>query len=98
MEDKHQVMLCPLIGLEMRIVSSSSRELVGAEGKAIDETKNLVVLEKGNKIRKITKNGNIFEVLFKGKKTIIKGSEIMFRPEEKAKNIKIREKNKVKQE
>ena len=82
-------MVCPLIGLEAEVVSSSSKELLGVNGKIIDETKNMVVFENKNKIKKIRKKGNVFEISFEGKKIRIIGDKIMFRPEEKAKNIKI---------
>lgn len=90
MDFRNQVLLCPLIGLEMEVVSSSSRELIGTKGKIIDETKNLVVVEKGKDVRNIVKKGNVFEVKFMGKKVKINGDGIVYRPEEKAKNIKIR--------
>lgn len=84
-----QVMICPLIGLTARIVSSSSKELLGLDGKIIDETKNTIVIESNEKIRKIPKKGKIFEVTFKDEKIKIKGDHILFKPEEKAKNIRI---------
>ncbi|MDD5022836.1 MAG: ribonuclease P protein subunit [Candidatus ainarchaeum sp.] len=42
-----------------------------------------------NEIKKISKKGKIIEVSFEGEKIAVNGDEIMFRPEEKAKNIKI---------
>ncbi len=82
-------LLCPLIGLQTRIVSSSSKELIGIEGKVIDETKNTIIVERDSKIRRIMKKGNSFEVSIQGKKVKIEGDKIMFRPEEKAKSIKL---------
>lgn len=42
-----------LIGLNVKITNSSSRELIGLEGKVVDETKNLLVIETEKKEKKI---------------------------------------------
>ena len=95
MDEITKVIMCPLIGYKMRIMNSSSRKLVGTKGKVIDETKNMIIFESKIKgttkkaIKKIMKKGNIFEVKSNGKKIIITGDKIMFRPEEKAKKIKL---------
>lgn len=89
MNNEDVVLLCPLIGLETEIVSSSSKESVGIRGKTIDETKNMVFIESKEKVRKVSKKGNVFEVLIKGKKIKVRGDDILFRPEEKAKNIRL---------
>ncbi len=34
-----------LIGLRVKIINSSSRQWIGLEGKVVDETKNLLVVE-----------------------------------------------------
>lgn len=62
-----------LIGAKIKIVESVNADLVGVEGKVVDETKNLVILEDG---RKIIKEQVIFEVEKEGETFVIKGEEV----------------------
>jgi ribonuclease P protein subunit POP4 len=77
------------IGLEVEVINSSARELIGKKGKIIDETKNLITIEdtkrKEIKIPKIAcefqfhlEDNHIFSIV---------GEKIAFRPEERAKKL-----------
>ena len=70
-----------LIGLTVEIVDAKNANLNGLQGKIIDETKNLLIIETKNSTKKIIKN----QVKMKIKGTIIKGEELVGRPGEKIK-------------
>lgn len=75
-----------LIGLKVKISKSSSRGLIGLEGKVVDETKNLLVIETKKGDKKISKISSTFEFeLENGEKVELKGKDIAFRPEERTK-------------
>jgi len=83
------VLMCPLIGFDAVVVNSSSKELISFKGKVIDESKNMLQIESEGIVKKIPKKGNIFQICEGAKCTKVYGSEILYRPEEKAKNAKI---------
>ncbi len=86
MRNKFNLRLHELIGLRARITKSPSRQLIGLEGKVVDETKNLLVIETEKGEKRIPKSPNTFLFfLEKGEKVEIKGKEIAFRPEERTK-------------
>ena len=57
------------------------------KGKVVGETKNLVILytEKGEK--RVPKNSSVFRFSVESGNVDIKGSKILFRPEERAKKL-----------
>ena len=50
-----------LIGLEAKIVQSSNPQYVNINGKVIDETKNTLIIEIGNKEIQIPKRNSLFQ-------------------------------------
>ncbi len=83
-----------MIGLEVLVKKSSDKSREGIIGKIVDETKNTFIVEgkhespKGEvKIKKfiMPKKECEFEFNLNGEKVIVKGIEIMRRPEERAK-------------
>ena len=68
-----------LIGFETKILKSSNPLHCGLEGKIVDETKNMIYIQKFNKILKIPKKDTIFKI---GKHEL-EGSKLMFRPYER---------------
>ncbi|MFT4303261.1 MAG: ribonuclease P protein component 1 [Candidatus Woesearchaeota archaeon] len=74
------------IGERIQIKKSSNQSLVGLKGKIIDETKNLLIVDSGDKIYQIIKNQIIFEI----NSVIITGDQILKAPEDR---IKMRIKN-----
>lgn len=86
MRTKQNLHLHELIGLRARISNSSSRSLIGLEGKVVDETKNMLTFETGKGERKIQKAPNTFVFFLEnGESVELKGSAIAFRPEERTK-------------
>ncbi|MBC8494668.1 ribonuclease P protein subunit [archaeon] len=69
------------IGSEINIVKSTNKSLVGLQGTILDETKNTFKIKttKGNKI--ILKNTSTFKI----NNTIIKGIEIIKKPQDRIK-------------
>jgi ribonuclease P protein subunit POP4 len=70
-----------LIGLTIKITGSKNRSLIGIRGKVIDETRNTLLVEENQKIKKIPKN----QVTIKVGKIEIDGKMFIGRPEERLK-------------
>lgn len=89
MRTKKNILYSTFIGLEIEITNSSQRELVGLKGKVVDETKNLIIVEKSDgKEVKIPKVSSTFRfTLDDGSKFDIIGMKITFRPEERPKKV-----------
>jgi ribonuclease P protein subunit POP4 len=71
-----------LIGLELRVARSRNQQLIGTEGKIVNETRNMltIITKKGEK--KLTKTGNTFEISLPGAKAVeIEGKLLVGRPE-----------------
>ncbi len=89
MIDRKNLLFSTFIGLEVEISNSSQRQLVGLKGKVIDETKNLIVIEKpGGKEVRVPKVSATFRfTLDDGGKMDVDGAGIAFRPHERAKKV-----------
>jgi len=87
--NKKNLLYSTFIGLEVEISNSSQRELVGLKGKIVDETKNLLVIEKadGKEVRIPKVSGRFRFTLEDGSKFEIEGMKIAFRPEERPKKV-----------
>ena len=77
-----------LIGLVVKIKTCSDSRWIGKSGKILDETKNTFLIEICNQQKNIAKNIASFEFNINGKKTIIHGSKIMYRPEDRIKKVR----------
>ena len=89
MRTKNNLLLSTFIGLAVEISNSSQHGLVGLKGKVVDETKNLIVIERADgKEVKIPKVSSTFRfTLDDGTKMDVLGKKIAFRPEERAKKV-----------
>jgi ribonuclease P protein subunit POP4 len=44
-----------IMGMTIKVISSSNKSLDGLTGRVVDETKNMLMIETDNKIRKVLK-------------------------------------------
>lgn len=94
MIDRKNLLFSTFIGLQAEIVNSSQRALIGVRGTIVDETKNLIVIEKAGaagasaKEVRIPKNSSTFRIETEsGEKVDVDGRDIAFRPHERAKKV-----------
>lgn len=71
-----------LIGSEIRIISSLNPSLKNLNGKVIDETKNMIMIETDKGIKKIIKNQVKMKLKINGKIMEIDGKDLVRRPVE----------------
>jgi ribonuclease P protein subunit POP4 len=75
-----------LIGLPVEVIESTNKFQIGIKGRVVDETRNLLVIETKNELKKIQKKGS--EFIFKipsGRKVKVEGKKIVARPEDRIK-------------
>ncbi len=77
------IVLNELIGLRVRILSSSDKKERGISGKVIDETKNTLSVDTMRGRKSIIKSRTVFIFYFGKKSFRVKGEEINFRPYER---------------
>ena len=68
------------VGLDVQIASSSNQQLVGLNGRIIEETKSMfrINTKKGSKL--IPKNNNSWQFTIQDKQVTVEGSKISKRP------------------
>ncbi len=89
MRTRKNILFSTFVGLQVEIVRSSQQDMVGLRGKVVDETKNLIIIEKedGKEI-KIQKVSSVFRfTLDDGEKIDVEGKRIAFRPHERPKKV-----------
>lgn len=86
---KKNLLYSTFIGLEVEIINSSQRKLIGISGKIVDETKNLIVIERSDSREvKIPKVSSTFRFTTDDKQKVdVIGKEIAFRPHERPKKV-----------
>jgi len=77
-----------LIGKRVRIKESRDPSLVHKSGTILDETMNTFLIEIEHKQKRIAKHIATFEFEFEGKKFLINGSRLRFRPEDRIKKAR----------
>lgn len=89
MVTRRNLLFSTFIGLPVRIINSSQRGLVGLEGTVVDETKNMMTVEKsdGSEV-KVQKKACVFRfALDSGENADVDGNSIVFRPYERPKKV-----------
>jgi len=74
-----------LIGLKAKVIASKNKSNIGIEGKIIDETKSTIMIEKGEKQKRLFKNNIIIDVKFNKRVVRIDGKLLAGRPKERVK-------------
>lgn len=83
---KQNVSKHELIGLEARVVNSSDKNLIGAYGTIIDETKDMLVIDQVGKPRIVQKKSSVFKLtLPSGEDIDVDGAKLVARPEDRIK-------------
>ena len=77
-----------LIGRQVTIKDCTDPGWIGKTGMIIDETKNTFLIEMHNQQKRIAKRIATFEFEQQGKKTIVKGSRLIYRPEDRIKKAR----------
>ncbi len=97
MINSKNLLFSTFIGLEVEIINSSQRNLIGVNGTIVNETKNLIVIEKKvagdkpdskTKEVKIPKVSSVFRFTLDNKEKVdVSGDKIAFRPHERPKKV-----------
>jgi len=77
-----------LIGLKVKIKECNDTSWIGKSGLILDETKNTFLIKIDDKQKKIAKNIATFEFDYEGKKLLLNGSKIAYRPEDRIKKVR----------
>ena len=77
-----------LIGLPVKIRDCTDPGWKGKTGVIVDETKNTFTIEINGEYKVIAKKTAVFEFNYHGKKILLDGSNIMYRPEERIKKVR----------
>ena len=77
-----------LIGLQVTIKECSDPSWINKSGIVLDETKKTFLIEIEGKQKRIGKKIAKFEFEHNGIKTVIDGSKIIFRPENRIKKVR----------
>ncbi|MGI0074263.1 MAG: ribonuclease P protein component 1 [Nitrosotalea sp.] len=72
-----------LIGLQTQVVKSDNKQIVGLNGKIIDETKFMFALSTTNGIKRLAKSSSRWRFEFNGKEVELDGAKLTRRPYER---------------
>ena len=65
-----------LIGMDTEITNSSNPQLIGLNGRVVDETKSMIIINTVNGTKSIPKSNNDWKFRVDSKDIIINGSKI----------------------
>ena len=83
---KRNVLRHELIGLEARVTNSSDPTLLGTYGKIVDETRDMLVIERAGKAKIVPKaNSKFMFTLPSSEEVEVDGAKLVGRPEERVK-------------
>ena len=77
-----------LIGRKVTIIECTDPSWVNHTGLIIDETQQTFLIEIEKKQKRIAKQTATFAFEYHGKKTIVKGTRLVYRPEERIKKTR----------
>ncbi len=82
------IMSDELIGRAVTIIECTDPSWMNRSGLIIDETKHTFLIEIEKKQKRIAKETATFAFEYHDKKTIVKGTRLVYRPEERIKKIR----------
>jgi ribonuclease P protein subunit POP4 len=77
-----------LIGRTVTIIECTDPSWINQIGRIIDETQHTFLIQTETKQKRIAKQTATFAFEYHGKKTIVKGSRLDYRPEERIKKTR----------
>jgi ribonuclease P protein subunit POP4 len=83
---KGELMRMELIGLDVEVLSAPCYE--GIKGTILDETKNTFIIGSAGTEKMVPKNSNEFAFTYEGSRFVIRGSEVLHRPEDRIKKVR----------
>lgn len=72
-----------LIGLQVQLVESNNKQIVGLNGKIVDETKFMFTLNTKNGIKRLAKSASKWKFELDGKEIELDGAKLTRRPYER---------------
>ncbi len=72
-----KILFGTLIGYWVEVVEASNKNYVGLKGRVVDETRNMLIIDTGDAIKKIVKEGCIFRLIKDGEHILIKGEDLV---------------------
>ena len=87
--DKQRFIRDEFIGHSVSIIDSRDPTWLHRSGVIIDETKNTFLLDINGDVKRIAKNIAIFRFKINDKEISIHGRQIMYRPEDRIKKVKV---------
>lgn len=87
MSSRNIVYTFEFMGSEIKITESPHHGYKGMQGKVIDETKNMFVIEDEGEKKKIPKKGNRFKLTINGRHNLLDGNKLTHRPEDRIKKL-----------
>jgi len=86
--DHESIMTDELIGRIVTIIECTDPSWVNQSGLIIDETQQTFLIEIDKKQKRIAKQTATFAFEYHGNRTIVKGSRLAYRPEERIKKTR----------
>jgi ribonuclease P protein subunit POP4 len=86
--EHESIMSDELIGRTVTIIECTDPSWTNQSGLIIDETKHTFIIETEKKHKRIAKQTATFAFEYHGKKTIVKGTQLVYRPEERIKKTR----------
>ncbi|HUS99656.1 MAG TPA: ribonuclease P protein subunit [Candidatus Thermoplasmatota archaeon] len=86
--EHEQITSDELIGRMVTIIDCTDPSWVNQSGLIIDETQHTFLIESKKKQKRIAKQTATFAFEYHGKKTIVKGTQLVYRPEERIKKTR----------
>ena len=83
---KSDLMRMEFIGLDVEVLSAPCYE--GTKGIVLDETRNTFIIGSAGTEKMIPKYNNEFAFTHEGNRFVIKGSEVLHRPEDRIKKVR----------